>query len=76
MLPSSPDHLLIDRKCNPPFSSIRTILVMEHSYDAKQAHDMAEEFMTLYRSGGELYDSTPADSLERQEQDALERENM
>ena len=46
---------------------------MEHSYDPEQAHDMAEELMTLYTSGRKFYDSVPADSLERQGHNALER---
>ena len=36
---------------------------------------MADEFMTLYTSGSKLYNSIPVDSLERQDQEALERES-
>ena len=44
---------------------------MEHSCDPEQAHDMAEELRTLYTSGSKLYEKAPADSLERQDHNAL-----
>ena len=49
---------------------------MEHSSEPEQSRNMAEELITLYSSGGKLYNSTPAESLERQDQGTLERVNM
>ena len=73
----SPDHLLRDRKCTPSLASIKTNLIKTHHGTNDQLQDLADEIMTLYAPAQTLYagDELKRRSLERNHQEALERED-